>query len=230
MPCPFCDPDPARLFLERTLVLGLHDGYPVSPGHALLIPRRHVATWFDATREEQLALLEAIDEAKAIIDAKHSPAGYNIGVNIGREAGQTVFHLHVHLIPRYEGDVPDPRGGVRYVIPEKANYLRKTAERAPALSKGAPDDPFAAQIQPLIAHANAITIVAAFVQSSGLELLQNQLRSAQHRGAQIRLLHRRLAHQGPSAWRTVVPAPIAHRTEQPTGPQNQRQSPKVITN
>ena len=95
----------------------------MSPGHALLILRRHVATWFDASRSEQVALIEAIDQAKSIINREHAPDGYNIGMNCGAAAGQTVFHLHVHLIPRYQGDVADPRGGVRHVIADKANYL-----------------------------------------------------------------------------------------------------------
>ena len=82
-------------------------------------------TWFDATPEEQTALMTAIDGAKAIIEKDHRPDGYNIGINCGPAAGQTIFHLHVHLIPRYSGDVADPRGGVRRVISEKANYLKR---------------------------------------------------------------------------------------------------------
>jgi diadenosine tetraphosphate (Ap4A) HIT family hydrolase len=87
---------------------------------------RHVATWFDATPAEQSALIELLDLAKAHIDARYAPDGYNIGINCGASAGQTIFHLHVHLIPRYAGDVADPRGGVRHVIPDKANYLSGT--------------------------------------------------------------------------------------------------------
>ncbi|HKK30159.1 MAG TPA: HIT family protein, partial [Alphaproteobacteria bacterium] len=98
------------------------DRYPVSPGHALLVPRRHVAGWFDASQEEQQALVAALEAAKRKIEKEHRPDGYNIGVNIGEAAGQTVDHLHVHLIPRYQGDIADPRGGVRHVIPAKAGY------------------------------------------------------------------------------------------------------------
>lgn len=104
-------------------VFGLWDAYPVSPGHALLIPRRHIPTWFEATSEEHIAFVSAIDQAKAAIEKDHQPDGYNIGINCGAAAGQTVFHLHVHLIPRYHGDVGDPRGGVRHIIAHKANYL-----------------------------------------------------------------------------------------------------------
>jgi diadenosine tetraphosphate (Ap4A) HIT family hydrolase len=96
----------------------------VSPGHALLIPRRHMPAWFEATDEERFSIFKAVDRAKAIIERDHRPDGYNIGINCGTAAGQTIFHLHVHLIPRYSGDVADPRGGVRRVISEKANYLK----------------------------------------------------------------------------------------------------------
>lgn len=120
--CPFCPPDEERVFHATELAVGLWDGFPVSPGHALVIPRRHVASWFDATREEQVAILEAIEVGKSTVECDRSPDGWNLGVNVGVAAGQTVFHLHVHLIPRYDGDVPDPRGGVRHVVPSKADY------------------------------------------------------------------------------------------------------------
>ncbi len=120
--CPFCDPPTDRVFAQNQLVIALWDGYPVSPGHALIIPRRHVPSLFDATEQEQSALLVMVNSARAIIDRSHRPDGYNIGLNVGAAAGQTVFHLHVHVIPRFVGDVDDPRGGVRHVIPAKANY------------------------------------------------------------------------------------------------------------
>ena len=124
MPCLFCTPPADRIFYRDDLVYGLWDGYPVSPGHALLIPHRHIPTWFDANSKERTALLNALDTAKAIMEKDHRPDGYNSGINCGPAAGQTIFHLHVHLIPRYAGDVADPRGGVRHVIPDKANYLK----------------------------------------------------------------------------------------------------------
>lgn len=120
--CPFCSPNPEVVFYESDLVIGLWDQYPVSPGHALLIPRRHVAGWFDASPEEQQALTSALDAARAEILKTHQPDAFNIGINSGKAAGQTVPHLHVHLIPRYTGDSDDPRGGVRFVRPEKAKY------------------------------------------------------------------------------------------------------------
>ncbi len=103
-------------------MLALWDLYPISPGHALVIPRRHMPSLFDATEAERSALLAMVNTTKAIIDERHRPDGYNIGVNVGAAAGQTVFHLHIHVIPRFAGDVDDPRGGVRHVIPAKANY------------------------------------------------------------------------------------------------------------
>ena len=123
--CPFCNPDPDLVFHEDELVLGLWDRYPVSPGHALLVPRRHVASWFDATPAEQLALMAALPMAREQIGRRHQPEGFNVGINIGEAAGQTVFHLHVHLIPRYVGDQEDPRGGVRKLFPENASYWQR---------------------------------------------------------------------------------------------------------
>ena len=123
--CPFCPPPAARTFLETPDLLALWDAYPASPGHALIIPRRHVATWFDATDAERAALAAATEQVKAEIEKLHRPDGYNIGINVGEAAGQTVFHLHVHVIPRYRGDVAQPRGGVRHVIPGRGDYHPK---------------------------------------------------------------------------------------------------------
>lgn len=113
---------------SNALAFAIRDGFPVSPGHSLVVPRRLVATWFDATREEQHAILELVDALKRALDLDLAPDGYNVGFNAGAAAGQTVMHLHVHVIPRFAGDVLDPRGGVRHVIPGKGNYL---VDRAP---------------------------------------------------------------------------------------------------
>jgi diadenosine tetraphosphate (Ap4A) HIT family hydrolase len=118
--CAFCSFDEAVLHNE--LAYARFDRYPVSPGHLLVLTLRHVATWFEATDEERAALLALIDEGKRLLDERHAPDGYNIGINVGEAAGQTVVHLHVHLIPRYRGDVADPRGGVRGVIPQQQHY------------------------------------------------------------------------------------------------------------
>jgi diadenosine tetraphosphate (Ap4A) HIT family hydrolase len=98
------------------------DAFPVSPGHTLILPMRHAESVFDLTAEEVTSLLELLQVAKARLDHALAPAGYNIGVNVGTVAGQTVLHAHVHLIPRYSGDLPDPAGGVRNVIPGKGPY------------------------------------------------------------------------------------------------------------
>ncbi|MCK9250721.1 MAG: HIT family protein [Solirubrobacteraceae bacterium] len=99
------------------------DGYPVTTGHALVVTHRPIRDWWEATAEERADVLALVDEVRALLDAEHAPDGYNVGFNAGAAAGQTVDHLHVHVIPRYDGDVADPRGGVRHVIPGKGNYL-----------------------------------------------------------------------------------------------------------
>ena len=120
--CPFCAPDASRIVGETPLAFALRDAFPVSPGHTLIVPRRHIASFFDATDDERTALLDLLARMKAILAQEHSPAGYNIGINDGLAAGQTIPHLHIHLIPRYVGDRPDPRGGVRWIFPDRANY------------------------------------------------------------------------------------------------------------
>ena len=120
--CPFCGDLGDRIVFENDLVFAIRDGYPVSPGHTLIIPKRHVETWFDASPAEQQAIFQAVNQVKAALDAELSPDAYNVGFNAGAAAGQTVMHLHVHVIPRFEGDMDDPRGGVRGVIPDKQKY------------------------------------------------------------------------------------------------------------
>ncbi|MBM3273265.1 HIT family protein [Candidatus Kaiserbacteria bacterium] len=120
--CPFCNLPPERILVEDTKVVVVRDGFPISPGHTLIIPRRHVGSFFDVDAEEREQLLRLLEDAKRRLDNEFQPHGYNIGINDGPAAGQTVPHLHIHLIPRYKGDLPDPRGGVRWVIPEKAKY------------------------------------------------------------------------------------------------------------
>lgn len=121
-PCAFCTLPQQRLIAENAMAIAIRDGYPVSPGHTLLIPRRHVGSFFEMSGQERGDLLALLDRAKLALDEEFQPQGYNIGINDGMAAGQTVPHLHVHLIPRYDGDLPDPRGGVRWVIPDKAKY------------------------------------------------------------------------------------------------------------
>lgn len=120
--CPFCRPDPRRVIARLGLVNVLWDGFPVSQGHALVVPVRHVSRWDGLAASEKIALFDGIDRAKAAISELHSPDGFNLGVNDGEAAGQTIMHVHLHVIPRYAGDQPDPRGGIRWVIPEMARY------------------------------------------------------------------------------------------------------------
>lgn len=121
--CPFCNPDSDReLIVESATAYAIYDKYPVNDGHALIIPKRHCEDYFDLTFKEQAACLFMLNKVREIILAKFNPAGFNIGINVGEEAGQTIRHVHIHLIPRYNGDVEQPRGGVRGVIPNKQKY------------------------------------------------------------------------------------------------------------
>lgn len=121
-PCPFCARDPADIILANGHSMAIYDGFPVSPGHMLIIPKRHIASLFEAAAEERTALFELLAEARGLLQEEYDPDGFNIGINDGAAAGQTVPHLHIHLIPRYAGDKADPRGGVRWIFPEKAVY------------------------------------------------------------------------------------------------------------
>jgi len=113
--CIFCAPLPYVLTNDRAAAF--FDKHPVSRGHLLIIPKQHYATYFDVPAVDRQAMAELIDQAKAYLDARYHPDGYNIGINVGAAAGQTVMHCHVHLIPRYHGDVPDPTGGIRKMLP-----------------------------------------------------------------------------------------------------------------
>jgi superfamily II DNA or RNA helicase/diadenosine tetraphosphate (Ap4A) HIT family hydrolase len=195
--CPFCTLDPSEILASNGSAHAFFDAYPVSPGHVLVITKRHVGTWFEATAAERLDLFELVDRAKELLSERHGPDGYNLGINVGSSAGQTVPHLHVHVIPRYDGDVDDPTGGVRHVVPELGNYRRPghiprltaTAEtRAAPLSTGGRADPFLAHLKPLFAEATEISILAAFVQNSGVERLREPLLAAVARGARVRVL------------------------------------------
>lgn len=121
--CPFCRlARRVEIICETATCVAFYDGYPVSPGHALIIPKRHVASYFDLTNHEREAMNVMLQFVKQKIDERFHPDGYNIGINVNEAAGQSVFHVHMHLIPRYKGDVPNPKGGVRGVIPSKQSY------------------------------------------------------------------------------------------------------------
>jgi diadenosine tetraphosphate (Ap4A) HIT family hydrolase len=129
--CPFCCLPDDRVLAQDAHGKVIRDAYPVSPGHTLVIPHRHVGSFFDLSTEERACLLALLDEARRSIEVEHRPDGYNIGINDGPTAGQTVPHLHIHLIPRYAGDRTDPRGGVRWIFPDKADYWTARAQAAP---------------------------------------------------------------------------------------------------
>jgi diadenosine tetraphosphate (Ap4A) HIT family hydrolase len=122
MNCPFCNPGPPAIKFSNQLCYAREDGFPVSPGHLLIIPFRHVPDFFDLSEEERTATFELLWVAKGKLSEALKPGGFNVGVNAGKVAGQTVMHVHLHLIPRFAGDVDDPRGGVRWIIPGKARY------------------------------------------------------------------------------------------------------------
>jgi diadenosine tetraphosphate (Ap4A) HIT family hydrolase len=120
--CPFCHLENSRIILENDCARAFRDAFPVAQGHTLAVPKRHVVSLFDLPEEEQAALWRLVALVRGKLKAELNPDGFNVGVNDGPAAGQTVLHAHVHIIPRRTGDRADPRGGVRWVIPAKARY------------------------------------------------------------------------------------------------------------
>lgn len=216
--CPFCSPAAESIFHAGALTLGLWDAFPVSPGHVLLVPKRHIASWFEATKDEQAELLAAFDIAHAEIAKRYPADGVNIGINVGAAAGQTVEHLHVHVIPRRQGDVSDPRGGVRHVIQARGNYLAPNEATGPLagasiaadaartpnglaesgiladgphrrpLVTGDHDDPLLPHLVGHIKHASAFDIAVAFILPSGVARIREHLRDLLNWGGSVRLL------------------------------------------
>ncbi len=187
----FLGVNPGEWIGSNALAFAIRDAFPVSPGHSLVIPRRVVTTWWDATSAEQHAIIDLLDAVKRRVDAEFTPDGYNIGVNAGEAAGQTVPHLHVHLIPRYEGDIDDPRGGVRHVIPGMGNYLAPLIEPNPGATLVTPSEGRMnlELIRCLIRDdLDRIDLLVSFVMRSGVNLIARHLDEALARGAHIRLL------------------------------------------
>jgi diadenosine tetraphosphate (Ap4A) HIT family hydrolase len=123
--CAFCSLPPERIWIQTESTIAFRDAYPLSDGHTLVIPRRHVYSLFDLPEEEQQHLWSQVSVVRRFLQEAFKPDGFNVGLNDGEVAGQTVSHAHIHIIPRYRGDVSDPRGGVRWVIPAKAPYWCK---------------------------------------------------------------------------------------------------------
>ena len=124
--CLFCDFDNDELIEEGQYCYARRDGYPVSEHHSLVIPKRHVASYFDLDEDEVIDMHRMVVQMKARIESMDKTvSGFNVGVNVGRDAGQSVFHVHMHLMPRRKGDIDNPQGGVRGVIPAKRTYVRR---------------------------------------------------------------------------------------------------------
>jgi superfamily II DNA or RNA helicase/diadenosine tetraphosphate (Ap4A) HIT family hydrolase len=192
MSCPFCSIDESRIAFSNDSVIAIWDGFPVSPGHLLIIPRRHTPAWANLSFSEKAATWSAIEQGQRLISERFHPDGFNVGFNESSAAGQTVFHFHLHIIPRYEGDVADPRGGVRHVIPNKANYLTagESLLGRPVHQKlvTGGEDPL---LPHLLLHLDGSTtcdIAVAFLLDSGARMIVAHLRDFLARGGQARIL------------------------------------------
>jgi superfamily II DNA or RNA helicase/HKD family nuclease len=188
--CPFCFINPERVAFSNTHGDGIWDAFPVNPGHIIIVPRRHVPAWNELTDTEKAWAWSAIDQAIATIRTSHSPDGFNVGFNLGSAAGQTVLHFHLHVIPRYTGDVDDPRGGVRYVIPTRANYLAKgvNARRDQQRLVKGDDDPFLPHLVLHMDRADTCDIAVSFLLDSGARCIVEHLKDFLDRGGRARVL------------------------------------------
>lgn len=196
---PFFEVPSSGWIASNRSAFAIWDAFPVSPGHALVVSRRLIADWWEATPEERSDIIELIDAVRAETERHHSPQGFNVGFNAGEVAGQTVDHLHIHVIPRYAGDVADPRGGIRNVIADKGNYhvdrvTRSNAAEHLESSTAVLVDSQGRMLLPELLrhlrsqHLDRIDIVVSFIRVSGLELLVGALQDALQRGAQARIL------------------------------------------
>ena len=121
--CPFCLIEENReIICESKGALAIPDKFPISPGHMLIVPKQHVSDYFELSEAEQQELWQLVNRCKASLTERYRPDGFNVGINVGPTAGQTIFHVHIHLIPRYKGDVKNPKGGIRHTIPGKGYY------------------------------------------------------------------------------------------------------------
>lgn len=196
MHCPFCRTPDSQVLFRNEHVFAVWDRYPVAEGHLLVITNRHISNWFEATEEEHLAIIRGLEQGRKVIADEFSINEYNIGVNVGQAAGQTIPHLHVHLIPRREGDVIDPRGGIRHVIPGKGNYLKTSPAGVDLLRdnsgeaqlvRGA-DDPLLPHLRGNIDRAKRVDIAVAFILKSGVALIREHLADLIRRGGQVRIV------------------------------------------
>jgi len=199
---PFFDVPPTEWLAQNRSGFAIADAHPVSPGHALVVPRRLIASWWEASPDERVDLLALVDEVKARLDAELHPDGYNVGFNVGVAAGQTIEHLHLHVIPRFTGDVDDPAGGIRGAIPSQQRW-----PGAPVQDPGAEPSRGPEPVRPLALVAgpdqvlhpelvrclgdpvfDRVDLVVSFVLRSGLDLIGGGIDDALDRGAQVRVL------------------------------------------
>ena len=193
---PFRQVPQAEWIASNRSAFAFFDAFPVSEGHALIVPFRLIRTWWDAEPVEQRDIMELVNDVKVVLDERFRPAGYNVGFNAGAEAGQTIDHLHVHVIPRYRGDVPDPRGGIRNVIPALGNYLQPLLDAGSSsdgprlLDASTADQRLRVELLRCLNDPvfDRIDLVVSFIMSSGLDIVLPNLRDAIDRGAKVRIL------------------------------------------
>ena len=196
MDCPFCFCTPERIAFSDENVVAIWDAFPVAPGHMLIFLRSHVPGWPQLSEVQRSAVLEAIERAQTTIAERFEPDGFNVGFNQGAAAGQTIFHFHLHVIPRYHGDMSDPRGGVRHVIPGKGNYLAGDYRHEPEPSDPAEmqrlvtgdNDPFLPHLRSYLDRAARCDIAVSFLLDSGARLVFEHLRDFLVRGGRARIL------------------------------------------
>lgn len=197
-PCPFCEPATERLVFSTPEFAAIRDAYPVTEGHLLIVPRRHVARWDELTKGERDALHSGVERGRFLLRGQVDPDAFNVGYNDGVAAGQTIPHFHIHIIPRRAGDVANPRGGVRNVIPTMGDYvpasesppnlglLSRTPHRLTLISGG--EDPLFPHLVRHIDDADAVDIAVAFIMESGARLLIPHLRDMLSRGGRLRFV------------------------------------------
>jgi HKD family nuclease len=184
--CPLCLVIRDRIALTGTYGDVIWDAFPVNPGHLLIVPRRHAPTWDKLIDAEKEWVWSTVDQAISIIKSRYSPEGFNVGFNLGSAAGQTIPHFHLHVIPRYAGDVADPRGGVRHVIPQRGNYLAKEADQQ-RLIKG-DTDPLLPHLILHLDQAVTCDIAVSFLLDSGARCLLEHLKDFLERDGKARIL------------------------------------------
>jgi superfamily II DNA or RNA helicase/diadenosine tetraphosphate (Ap4A) HIT family hydrolase len=188
--CPFCSVVRDRIAFTGAYGDAIWDAFPVNSGHLLIVPRRHVPTWDKLTDAEKEWVWSTVDQAISVIKSRYSAEGFNVGFNLGSVAGQTVPHFHLHVIPRYVGDVADPRGGIRHVIPQKGNYLAKTISAEAdeqRLIKG-DIDPFLPHLILHMDRADICDIAVSFLLDSGARCILEHLKDFLDRGSKARIL------------------------------------------